>query len=357
MEEMTQNTTLIGMYNFPMDMTSLPVTIGEASYGHRIYIQSQIHSNETHGTPVLLTLIERLKMMRVTGEVIIWPCVNRVGFYSYCVNRNGLFDPDSGQNWNRVNFLHFKPIIDYFNDKIDQMHSISDVEKTVNDLDIQLLEGGYGINKNIYNFFEPLKNALKSKYFIDVHTPEFGVEHLYCNAVSSFVCSFDINPIILDDTDAATFRNFMSKLYDSLSQVKNRHCANYFSNKEIVSVELPSHMPIDDEYISYWTERLISILGATGFITDKNRVEKTTFNEQFHDIASLKYYYANIDGVIILTVPVGTVIDKNDLIMVIVSLDGTRQFVRAVKRGKFLCFRDKKTILRGEWVARVLEYE
>lgn len=337
--------------------TDKPIAFGLISAGKRIYIQSQIHSNETHGTPVLFGLIRKLEGIKVEGEVVIWPCVNEEGFHDYCISRKGLFDPDNGQNWNRIEFSYFNPIVSYFESKKERVESKEDIEKLIDDLDLKLIEGDYGIKKHVYNFWEPLKIALKSKYIIDIHTPEFGVEHLYCNKETSFVKSFNISPIIIDDTDSATFRNFMTKLLNSLAQIKNRSFAEYFFGREVVTVELPSHKYIDDEYIYNWSERFLDILNTSNFI-DKREIKEQIMSEvQIYNIKSLKYYYAKTDGIIIMMVPVGSVIEKNEVFLKIISIDGGQQLVRAVNKGKFLCFRDKKTALRGEWIARVLEFD
>lgn len=335
----------------------MPIAFGSVFDGKRMYIQSQIHSNETHGTPVLFGLIRKLEGIKVKGEVVIWPCVNEEGFHDYCISGKGMFDPDSGQNWNRIELSYFNPIICYFKSKKESVESKEDIEDLIDKLDLELIEGDYGIKKHIYNFWGPLKIALKSKYIIDVHTPEFGVEHLYCNKETSFVKSFNISPIIIDDTNSTTYRNFMTELLNSLSQIKNKCFAKYFGGREVVTVELPSHKYIDDEYICNWSERFLNILGASNFIEKRENKEQVISETHIHNIKSLKYYYAKKDGIIILTVPIGSVIEKNEVFMKIISIDGGQQLVRAVNKGKFLCFRDKKTTLRGEWIARVLEFD
>ncbi|EOS72916.1 hypothetical protein C817_05290 [Dorea sp. 5-2] len=213
------------------------------------------------------------------------------------------------------------------------------IEKLIDNLDLKLIEGDYGIKKHVYNFWEPLKIALKSKYIIDTHTPEFGVEHLYCNKETVFVKSFNISPIIIDDTDSATFRNFMTKLLNSLVQIKNKNFTEYFGGREVVTVELPSHKYIDDEYIYNWSERFLNILDAINFIDKREIEEQTMSNVQIYNIKSLKYYYAKADGIIIMMVPIGSIIEKNEVFMKIISIDGGQQLVRAVNKGKFLCFR------------------
>lgn len=337
--------------------TDRPIILGTISAGQRIYIQSQIHSNETHSTPVLLELVRKLSGIKINGEVIIWPCVNEEGFHDYCINRNGLFDPDNGQNWNRFEFTYFASIVQYFDRKKESIQSEKDLERLIDNLDFKLVEGQYGIKKHVYNLWAPLKIALKSKYIVDVHTPEFGVEHLYCNKETPLVKHFNISPVIMDDTDSATFRKFITKLVNSLAKLENRYFAEYFSEREVITVELPSHKYIDEAYIDNWSDRFLNILTASNFIERREAVEPIMPEVQIYNIKSLRYYYARADGIIVLTAQLGAIIEKNEVFMKIVSVNGRQQLVRAVNKGKFLCFRDKKSTLKGEWIARVLELD
>ena len=340
-----------------MFSNSKPYYLGEAKKRKRIFLQSQIHPNETHGTIILYSLVEKLKEFKIDGEVVVWPCINDFGFYSYCLNKNGLYNSDNGQNWNRFSFEYIDIITEFFQKKSELINSFKDLDTTIESLTVDIFNQGYGINQNLNNLLKSLKIALKSDYFIDIHTPEFGVQHLYCNQITPFVDSFSIEPTIIDNTDTQTYRNFLKKLFNKIAGLNNKFCQEYFSNREIVTLELPSNTVPTDNYVDLWTEKLINIIGFCGFIEQKDQNNKQFSEHKSYDISALKYYYSKSDGIIIQVAPLGTIIEKGNIIMKILSVDGKEHAIKANKKSVFLCFRDKKVTLKGEWVSRMLEIE
>ena len=324
-----------------------------------ITIQSQIHSNETHSTPILFSLIEELNNVKIIGNIDIFPCINKIGFLNYCFTHNGLYDPDSGQNWNRIDFGIISLIVGLFRKKANTVKNINDIYLIIESIEDSLFSSEYGDKRQNLNFASPIKSALKSQFFIDVHTPEYGVEHLYCNHVSEFVSSFKIAPIIVDESSTNTFRKFLLILFEELKTIENDIVKKFFSNREVVTMELPSNTFITNEYVNKWTGSLLDILESNNFIKKGKYIvnKKNSGSIDVFDVGNLKWYYSSIDGIIVLNKPVGSIIEKDDLIMTIISIEGNKQYIKAVKKGCFLCFRDKKVTLSGEWVARILEYQ
>ncbi len=323
-----------------------------------ITIQSQVHSNETHCTPVLFSLIKELNKREIQGNIDIFPCINKVGFLNYCFTHNGLYDPDNGQNWNRIDFEIIPLIVDLFRKHTQIIKNINDIYLIIESIDSNLFSSKYGNKRQNLNFANPLKSALKSQFFIDVHTPEFGVEHLYCNQVSEFVNSFRITPTIVDKSNTNTFRKFLLILFEELRIIENDIIKSFFSDREIVTLEIPSNTYITNEYINKWSNFLLNTLESNNFIKKSEDVKDNNNNCEtigVFDVSNLKYYYSDLDGIIILNKPVGSIVEENDLIMTIISIEGEKQYVRAVNNGLFLCFRDKKVTLLGEWIARILE--
>ena len=323
-----------------------------------ITIQSQIHSNETHSTPVLFSLIEALNKREITGTIDIFPCINKVGFLNYCFTHSGLYDPDNGQNWNRIDFEIIPLIVDIFRKQANIVKGIDDIYLIIESIENNLFFSSYGNKRQNLNFIAPIKSALKSQYFVDVHTPECGVEHLYCNHISEFVNSFRITPTIIDKSNSNTFRKFLFILFEELKTIENDIIKSFFSDREIITLELPSNTYITNKYINKWTDFMLNVLKSNNFIKKNEDIINTNNiceSNDIFDASTLKWYYSDIDGIVVLNKPVGSIVEENDLIMTIMSIEGEKQYIKAVKKGLFLCFRDKKVTLSGEWVARILE--
>jgi len=180
----------------------------------KVYIQSQIHGNESFGTLVLYGLIDELSKIQkenILGFIKIIPKVNPYSWINFLYNHNGRFNDITGMDWNRSFYW-------LTNSRKTRFEKSKNID----------------LNEKISNIIFKLTKGFN--YIWDIHTPENGIEHIYCQRFTSEISTFGIPNII----------EFQTPTIHSLDEEcmrLNEHSKNIMYI-EALTIELPSlHYP------------------------------------------------------------------------------------------------------------------
>ncbi|MGW4057800.1 succinylglutamate desuccinylase/aspartoacylase family protein [Amycolatopsis sp. NPDC004747] len=256
-------------------------------------MQGALHGNETFSTPVLLSLIEFLRTNIPCIPVRIVPRCNPWAFDELCRGLNGRISSSSGRNWNRI-----------FG---------GDAEET---------------SRESILASELMKVSEDFGSIVDVHTPEFGLPHVYVGSSASTFDSLSDLPHII----AAGTPNSFEDWHRS-------------QGRRSVTIELPSHTVPSLIDVTTWRDRLLEIIA--------NIHQKQITPTQIGHIVDV---VSPIDGIPILHFEVGETVSAGAPLVDIVATTGSVGLL-----AKFdclpICFRRQPLATANSWILRAFTEE
>lgn len=285
-----------------------PKTITIDAKHPRVYMQGQLHANETTSSLVLAELANFCSSLGSPVPLRIVPVANPLGWDTYLETGEGRISIPGGHNWNRI------------------WGSPQEIPKTANTAEDILcrklweLSSGYDI-------------------VIDVHTPEFGLPHLYLPSLDRGLNTFsDLPHVVYGFPEAPTFDE---------SHIR----ASSHSGRDVIAVtlELPSHQVITANVIHAWANRLYEELES---------YRKKTPHSVVPDVAgTMRDLVPDVSGIAYALATPGEMAKAGEPIIRIMSRDGECVDIAADKDSVPLCYRRKTLIKAGSWAARVLILE
>jgi predicted deacylase len=270
--------------------------------GRSVYIQGQLHGNESGAMLVLHRLRQKLQSHPPANSVRIVPNANPLGWRRYLESGDGRISAN-GSNWNRI-----------FQSPGSEPPLTAD----------QLLAAQLWELSKEYDVI------------IDAHTPEYGLPHVYATDPLTRLLTFDDIPhVFYGQPNHGSFDECHLRL---------RHGSN--SPIASVTVELPSfHLPTTDE-VDYWADRLYQEIVAQA--VPGEHATSVTLHGQMYDLI------ASIDGACILRCEPGEVVGAGQPIIDIVSRAGEVSTLCAPSACIPVCFRRSTLVRSGYWATRAI---
>lgn len=275
----------------------------KSSTGRSVYLQGQLHSNESAAMLVLWDLIRKLDQEQPTNLIRVVPNANPIGWSRYLNSGQGRISAD-GVNWNRM-----------FSDPLKEPRTV----------DAQLTRALWQLSCGF-------------DVVIDVHTPEFGWPHLYASSVDHRLTTMDDIPHVLYGPPT-------SGPFDE-SHFLMRTEAGLSPAVASVTMELPSHEIPTDSYVDEWSQRLFSELGSQA------KSEESRGDPQF--AGTMLDVVPAVSGAVILKCKPGGVLEKDAPLMKIQGRTGESEILNAPGRCIPVCFRRATVIQSGYWACRVI---
>jgi len=301
------------------------------------YMQSQVHGNEVFGTLVVRELMERLSALpseAFLGALRISPSANPFSYQNFLIAYEGMYDLLAGKNWNRI--FDVSDVISENMDAESLSAELARLAEATNDcvkkLPLVLLAHSVGYN-----------------YVVDVHTPEFGMQHLYCDTLRPNTPTFGINNVVESGgaKQAFSFDDSNQFLADKLKL----DCVS-------VTVELPSYSPATHKDVVKWADAFAYELVRLGLV-DGKYLAVDALPEKKPVLSTGVYdFIPDISGIVLHHfAPCDTVEAGAPLVSVIPMRYDAKgaQTMYARKRCFPVSMRRKGTVQAGQWVVRVLE--
>lgn len=323
-----------------------------SSVGTSIYFQSQLHGNETMGTLVLSNLISFLNNLEkgsIKESIRIVPRANPFSWNTYQYTRNGLFDTTSGDNWNRI--FDWNAYQDKAKKILNENKSISKENLFQKLRNLSIKQQNTSCLKDFISnkLFEL---SIGYNFIVDVHTPENGIEHLYCSSYADVFPKFEVPYIVeygmptLNTFDEA--HNKFNKVFFQFKKTQNYNA---------VTLEIDSNIPAEKKTIDQWTERIIKQLIDFKIIeNNKIHTDKTaTNNNRF--IGNMINFNSHISGIQFHHFKLGETISSGDKIFEIRPFSNSieNEVVYSDSDCIPLCLRKHNIVNSGNWIVRALK--
>ena len=274
--------------------------------GRSVYLQGQLHSNESAAFLVLRTLIKDLTRNHPANYVRIVPNANPVGWHRYIFSGEGRIS-DDGFNWNRI-----------FRDPMRQDGTIDDMlAKT-----LWMLSSDFDV-------------------VIDVHTPDYGWPHVYAASQNYRLITMDDIPYVFyGEPQVGPFEDSHVRLRKNDSKPVWA-CA---------TIEIPSHELPTEQFVDHWAERLRKEI--TYNAEDCNR-----FDASPSSFGKMLDLIPKISGAAVLQCQPGVVVKAGEIIMTIYDRKGISERMYAPVDCIPVCFRRATLVQAGYWCCRVISDE
>jgi predicted deacylase len=274
-----------------------------ASRGRSVYLQGQLHSNESAAMLVLCGLVEQLDLARPSSRVRVVPCANPIGWHRYVNSGQGRYSAN-GTNWNRM-----------FGAPLREATTIDDqLAKT-----LWLLSCDFDV-------------------VIDVHTPEFGWPHIYASSPAQRLATMDDIPhVIYGAPTAGPFDE---------SHLRLRSANQLTPPWASVTLEIPSHCIPTEKLVATWCKRLVDELEAQAESRERNEVPLVA--GEMVDVIS------QTTGAVVLHCQPGHILEQGAQLLTVHGVQGETETLRAPNRCIPVCFRRATVVQAGYWVSRVI---
>ncbi len=304
-----------------------------------IYLQSQIHGNETLSTLVLHNLINRLSLLEsssFSGAIRIVPRANPFAWNSYLYSRHGVFNLTTGENWNRIfdwdcvakfpkKNTAPSTLISYLNQKI------SSENNTTKLLQYYLLSLSIGYN-----------------HIVDVHTPENGIPHLYCPIMTDKIPTFDIKYVI----------EYQKEVINTFDDAHNRINQYYdkLNKNNAITIELDSNIPASQELVENWTKIFMNEFKKIGVI--KNDLNSKAIIQDDIKIGKVRDFQTPVSGIQKHFFNLGKVVPNNSPLFSILPFDLKNEIIIKTTSDCIpICLRKDTIVHPGAWVVRVFDIQ
>jgi predicted deacylase len=277
-----------------------------APVGRSVYLQGQLHANESAAMLVLHELTRKLRRDAPDNLVRIVPNANPIGWTRYVNSGEGRLSAD-GMNWNRL-----------FAAPVSRAETVDEQLARA----LWLLSGAFDV-------------------VIDVHTPEFGWPHLYASTAQRRLLTMDHIPHILYGAPvSATFDESHLRLRDGLG------LPPVWAS---VTLEVPSHQIPDDDFVDHWSECLLAEIDAQA--KSRELEGSPELHGQIVDII------AQTTGATVLHCEPGRVLAVGAPILTVHGMKGATETLYAPERCVPVCFRRATLVEAGYWACRVIVLE
>lgn len=302
-----------------------------------IYLQSQIHGNETLSTLVLHNLINRLSELDTTlfrGAIRIVPRANPFSWDSYLHSRQGVFNITTGENWNRI-----------FDWDCVSKYPKKDTEPSTL---TKLLAQQISIEKNTTKLLQYYLLSLSIGYnhIVDVHTPENGIPHLYCYRLLNNIPTFGINYVI----------EYQSEIINTFDDAHNRinHYYDKLQNNNAITIELDSNIPASQKLVEKWTDTFMDEFKKIGVI--QNYLNAESIIQAKNKIGKVRDFQTPIPGIQKHYFNLGEVVKENAPLFSILPFDLQKEIIIKAKSNCIpICLRKDTIVQPGAWVVRVFD--
>ena len=278
--------------------------------GEKYYLQANLHGPETVGIGVLLQLVDSIKRNGLaSGEVKIVISANPIGLNSkisgYQVGYKNL-NITKYNNWNKI-----------FKQKLPNNNSTH----------------GTAIEDKLASALQ--KISVNFDTYIDLHSAQNNIEVAYAfpNTVE-FAKNLDLKHIVtLEDTFTGCFDE-----------------ASYFaSNKEAKVLTLELHGGTFDQiYIQKWSNNIFNLISRNGV-----SINSPTIWQYKNDVK----YYSHTSGLVVPTFQPGSHFNKNDSIVELWSINGSKSAINASAPGVIYKLPITQSVGEGEEVIEVFQEE
>ncbi len=293
-----------------------------------VYLQAQLHGNEVHGYVILESLAKRLSSLSrhaFRSAVRVVPVANPYAVAQYAHTGVGMYDVHSGQNWNRIFDWPGAPVL-----------APEDGPKAAH------LRPGYLDRLKA----ELLRLSDGYDVVVDVHTPEFGVEHLYCARCEESTPTFGIENVI--EYGVGTVPSFDQAQIMRAQEARREVVA--------VTVEIESHVALSMDLVSDWTTRLLCGLVDVGALDPSCAPTCAPARARAPRRGVMKDYVASTSGPYITIATLGRPAGAGDELLLIKSYDAEDpgELIVADSPCVPLCLRRDALAVAGCWAIRVL---
>ncbi len=308
-----------------------------------VYFQSQLHGNEAAGTAVLRELVNALRTLpaeSICGAIRIVPRANPFAWQSYVQTRQGTYDLTTGENWNRI--YDWSALREEAETQWKGM-SEDDAWKLMRRLVAQRREASYDLLDQLrYSLFEL---ASGYAYIIDVHTPDNGIEHLYCSRYSETVPHFGVpNVLEFGDPQGNTFDEGYLRLI--------QQAEGHLGHSQAITLEIKNRLALHNDQVEDWVERILNELRHRRILQDVEDVEMP----RPAYVGSYVSCIGRVTGIVVYHRRPGEFVKAGDVVGELIPFDmeDAPQQVTAPVSGILLNMRDQTIVPSGGWVVRML---
>jgi predicted deacylase len=311
---------------------------GRPGGGPSFYFQSQLHGNETHGTPVLYRLIELLAALprnAVTGRVRVVPRANPHAWQAYLYTRQGTYETRTGINWNRI--CDWRGVAEEI---------AAEGEGTAGAIIAARRARAATLQEQLS--LGLLQLSWDHDHIVDVHTPDRGVEHLYCDSLTPEVPRFEIPNVI----------EFGAKRGPSFDEAHLTLAAILGLRRQSVTLELPSVGAVEAALVEDWAARLFNELLRRGVLQGPARERAGAPGSDALRRGQMRDFRSERGGLPVLRATLGEDLPAGEPLMDILPFDPTATATEVLiseRRCVPLCLRQDKLVPPGVWAIRVLE--
>ncbi|MFG2782531.1 succinylglutamate desuccinylase/aspartoacylase family protein [Streptomyces prunicolor] len=273
--------------------------------GRSVYLQGQLHANESGAMLVLHDLVRRLRSRPPANQVRVVPNANPIGWTRYLTGGGtgqGRISAN-GSNWNRL--------------FTDPRGAGSTIDETVV-ATLWRLSETYDV-------------------IIDVHTPEFGWPHLYATSAGRRLTTMDDIPHVLYGAPVpGPFDECHLRLRaDGTGAVWTS-----------VTLEVPSHEILTDARVSHWSARLLREIDA-----QSECAEVEGGPESSGVMADL---IPRISGAVVLQCQPGEPLAAGSPVLTVFGRKGDEETLVAPTDCIPVCFRRATVVEAGYWACRAI---
>lgn len=242
-----------------------------------------------------------------------------------------MYDRDTGRNWNRI--------FDWTDLRLLELIESQGSEPT-------------GVCPRLTHL-EHLLLRLSFGYslVVDIHTPDYGVEHVYCSRYDQTTPTFGVTNVV--EYGQCTLPSF------DQAQIMLARAANPDREVTSLTIEIDSHTALTRELVDDWTERLLGGLAALELIDRAVLPLARAPEDRMVTRGIMRDYIAPASGPYVAEARLGIPVSPDEPLMTILPYDARigPQTIRARQPCVPLCWRRETVVVEGCWAVRALSYE
>ena len=337
--------------------------------GPKCYFQASVHGAEHQGNAVIYQLLEYLEKNEINGSIRIVPMANpaainsKLGSYTY-----GRFNPNTGDNWNRLYFdytKNCKDISEFANSFVgkDNLKICKEYKKLLSSLlatkKNKVLD--YGPKHNGILNLQLQELSVNADYVLDLHTGPVATRYLYVPEYLEERCedlAFPHNLIIPNEfagaMDEACFIPWIA-----LKAEFNKLGFEYHIPSESYTVELGGEERISLEEAHLDLRHVLHFLYKRGIVINDVAPPSTTMRKCL--LSNYKTYYAPTGGLYEYNIQPGQSAKKGDTLATIIQLNNylssepVKSFIKAKEDCIVINHFPSSSVASGSELIQVME--
>ncbi|MFH7030367.1 MAG: succinylglutamate desuccinylase/aspartoacylase family protein [Heteroscytonema crispum UTEX LB 1556] len=309
-----------------------------AKRAKKVYIQSNLHGAEIAGNAVIHELIEFFLTVNNTdliGEIWLVPVCNPIGTNERSHNFSpGRYCVYEAKDWNRIFWDYEKEADDLEEFAKSQLHAHIEVVRqsylnTINQKFANILEkinSSSGVPYTERFRYQLQSLCIDADYLIDLHTStNQGLNYLYYfrnreDSAKYFLLDFGI---LLDKYDGDAFDEAFIKPWLALESCFASLGRNIKFDVEAWTLELGTGMQINPDSVTK------GVRGVTNYLVQKGMLKTSDFSGEntashemiFRTRSNVIKYYANVGGMIVSRIELGSFVKAGERIYQILSFN------------------------------------